>query len=118
MSLSTLAPGARMTGLSVLANLGGAVLTFLYFRHVDPTAVSAGVATTTTGIAYAYFVLAFGLLYAVGRRVLRRWLAPLTQAGPVLPPGPSGDTARRRALVLPAFVALMSGGLWVAAAFI
>jgi class 3 adenylate cyclase len=118
MFLSTLAPGARMTSLAVLGNLGGAVLTFLYFRDVDPTAVSRGVATTTTGIDYVYFVLAFGLLYAVGRRVSRRWLAPLTQAGPVLPPGPSGDTARRRALLLPAYVALMSGGLWVAAAFI
>jgi hypothetical protein len=56
-----------MRGLAVLANLGGAVLTFLYFRDVDPTAISAGVATRTTGIAYLYFVLAFGLLYAVGR---------------------------------------------------
>jgi adenylate cyclase len=118
MLLSTLAPGARMTSLAVLANLGGAVLTFLYFREVDPTAVSTGVATTTTGIAYVYFALAFGLLYAVGRHISRRWLAPLTQAGPVLAPGPSGDTARRRALLLPAYMALMSGGLWVAAAFI
>ena len=107
-----------MRGLAVLANLGGAVLTFVYFRDVDPTAVRRGVATTPTAFDYVYFVLAFGLLYAVGRRVSRRWLAPLTQAGSELPPGPSGDTARRRALVLPAYVALMSGGLWVGAAFI
>ena len=118
MFLSNLASGARMRSLAVLANLGGAVLTFLYFREVDPTAVSRGAATKTTAIAYVYFVLAFGLLYVVGRRVSRRWLAPLTQAGPVLAPGPSGDTARRRALVLPAYMALMSGGLWLAAAFI
>lgn len=118
MPLPAMTPGARMRSLAVLGNLGGAVLTFLYFRQVDPTAVSATAAPTTSAIAYLYFVLAFGLLYVVGRWVTARWLAPLTQAGPVIPAGPAGDKARRRALVLPAFVALMSGGLWVAAAFI
>ncbi len=102
--------------LMVLGNLGGAVLTFLYFHYVDPMAVSGGVATT--GAEIAYFVIAFGLLSVVGRRLAKRWLAPLTRAGAVLPPGPDGDTARRRALLLPTFVALASGGGWLAAAFI
>jgi adenylate cyclase len=107
---------ARLRGLSLLANLGGAVLTVVYFHEVDPTAAVGGL--PVTGAEIAYFVLAFGLLYALFKRVSTRWLAPLTQAGPVLPPGPAGDTARRRALMLPAFMALVSGGGWVAAAFI
>lgn len=118
MLFSSLSSAARMTSLTALGNLGGAVLTFLYFREVDPTAVRASVATTTDAIAYLYFVLAFALLYGLGRHIARRWVEPMTQAGPVLPPGPPGDTARRRALLLPAFVAAMSGGLWVAAACI
>ncbi len=107
---------AGLQSLMVLGNLGGAVLTFLYFHDVDSTAVRGGVATT--GAEIAYFVFAFGLLSAIGRHLVKRWLAPLTQAGAVLPPGPAGDTARRRALLLPTFVALASGGGWVAAAFI
>ena len=120
MNTSTLATrlsfGARMMGMTVFGNLGGAVLTFVYFHDVDPTAVGGGVATT--GAEIAYFVLAFGLLFAIGRHLSMRWLAPLTGAGPVPPTGPTGDRARRRALLMPAFVALMSGGGWVAAAFI
>lgn len=106
----------RLQSLMVLGNLGGAVLTFLYFHDVDPAAVRGSV--PTTGAEIAYFVIAFGLLSAIGRYLAKRWLAPLTRAGSVLPPGPAGDTARRRALLLPAFVALASGGGWVAAAFI
>ena len=107
---------ARLQTLMVLGNLGGGVLTFLYFHYVDPMAVSGGVATS--GAEIAYFVIAFGLLSVVGRHLAKRWLAPLTRAGAVLPPGPDGDTARRRALLLPTFVALASGGGWLAAAFI
>lgn len=106
----------RLQSLMVLGNLGGGVLTFLYFHYVDPAAIRGGVATT--GAEIAYFVFAFGLLSVIGRHLAKRWLAPLTRAGTVLPPGPAGDTARRRALSLPTFVALASGGGWVAAAFI
>lgn len=120
MTISTpparLSMSVRLRGLNLLAHLGGALLTVVYFHEVDPTAVAGGV--PVVGAEIAYFVLAFGLLYAILKRVSTRWLAPLTQAGPVLPPGPAGGTARRRALMLPAFLALMSGGGWVAAAFI
>jgi class 3 adenylate cyclase len=106
----------RLQALMVLGNLGGAVLTFLYFHYVDPMAVSGGVATT--GAEIVYFALAFGLLSVVARILAKRWLAPLTRAGMVLSPGPAGDTARQRALMLPTFAALASGGGWVTAAFI
>jgi len=107
---------AHLQSLMVLGNLGGGVLTFLYFHYVDSKAFGGGVATT--GAEIAYFVLAFGLLSFIGRHLAKRWLAPLTRAGTLLPPGPAGDAARRRALLLPTFVALASGGGWVAAAFI
>ena len=107
---------ARMLSLTLLGNLGGAVLTFLYFVYVDPRAVSGRVATT--GAEIAYFMVASALLFAIGKRLSMRWVAPLTRAGTVLPLGPDGDSARRRALLLPAFVALATGGGWVAAAFI
>jgi adenylate cyclase len=120
MTASTTAPRlgfrTRLQCLLVLGNLGGAVLTFLYFHYVDPVAVSGGV--PTTGVEIAYFVIAFGLLSFAARRIAKRWLAPLTQAGLELPTGPAGDTARRRALLLPTFVALASGAGWVTAAFI
>ena len=107
---------ARLQTLMVLGNFSGGVLTFLYFHYVDPAAVSGGVATS--GAEVAYFVIAFGLLSAVARHLAKRWIAPLALAGAVPPPGPAGDTARRRALQLPIFAALVSGGGWVAAAFI
>ena len=107
---------AHLQILMVLGNLGGGVLTFLYFHYVDPMAISGGVATT--GAEVAYFVIAFGLLSVIGRYLAKRWLAPLTRAGNVPPPGPAGDGARQRALLLPTFAALASGMGWVAAAFI
>ena len=109
--------GVRMTGLTVLGNLGGGVLTFLYFHYVDPAGVDGGIEVGAWELVY--FVLAFAVLYVIGRHLSARWLTPLTQGGGAAPlPGPAGDTARRRALLLPAFVALVSGGGWVAAAFI
>jgi adenylate cyclase len=105
---------ARLTALTVLGNLGGAVLTFLYFSEVDQTAVDTG--PTRAGVFYGYSLLAFALLSVAVRWLARRWMAPLMQALPVLPAGPSGERARRRALWLPAYMALMSGAGWVAAA--
>jgi len=108
--------GTRMTGLTVFGNLGGAILTFVYFRWVDPAALTAKAPVAAGELVY--FVLGFALLFGAGRTLSALWLAPLKQAGPVPPPGPAGDRARRRALLMPAFVALMSGGGWLAAAFI
>ena len=117
MTLATkLSFGNRLKALNLLAHLSGALLTVVYFHEVDPTAASSGV--PVTGAELGYFVLAFGLLYGGLRQISGRWLAPLTQAGRELPLGPAGETARRRALMLPAFLALLSGSGWLAAAFI
>ncbi len=106
----------RMVGLSVFGNLGGALLTFLYFHHVDPMAVEGGAAVQRGEIAY--FALAFAVLSFLGRHLSARWMAPLREAGEVLPPGPAGDRARRHVLLMPAFIALMSGAGWVAAGLV
>ena len=102
--------------LTVFGNLGGALLTFLYFHHVDPMAVEGGAAVQ--GGEIAYFALGFAVLSFVGRRLSARWMAPLKEAGEVLPPGPAGDRARRHVLLMPAFIALMSGAGWVAAGLV
>ena len=105
-----------MLALISFGNLGGAVLTFVYFHDVDPSAVMADVSVGPGEVSF--FLVGFGLLFVAGRTLSSRWLAPLTQSGGVPAPGPAGDEARRRTLLMPAFVALMSGGGWVAAAFI
>jgi len=104
--------GTRMTMLAVLGNLGGALLTFLYFSAIDRAAMSQ--VRVGTG-EVLFFVFGFTLLYAFVRQVSRRWMAPSTRGGEVPPPGPEGDRARRRALLLPAVVALSSGSGWCVA---
>ena len=54
----------RMVVLSVFGNLGGALLTFLYFHHVDPMAVEGGAAVRRGEIAF--FALAFAVLSYIG----------------------------------------------------
>lgn len=106
--------GGRLAALSVLGNLGGAILTFLYFHYVDPSAVEGG--TTIARGELVYFVFGFSLLFVVGRTLSVRWLVPLIQAGGgAITLGPAGDLARRRALTLPAWVALITGTGWLLA---
>ena len=102
----------RMTALAVLGNLGGALLTFLYFSAIDRAAMSQ--VRVGTG-EVLFFVICFTLLYTFVSQVSRRWMVPLTRAGGMPPPGPDGDRARRRALLLPAVIALLSGAGWCAA---
>ena len=71
----------------MLGNLGGALLTFLYFHDVDPAAVRGGAAVT--GAEIVYFVLAFGLLFAIGRQTLDALVRAADAGGPVPPPGPA-----------------------------
>ena len=106
-SLSLRRPLVR---LMVLGNLGGAVLTFIYFREVDPIAgrVEIGPAELL------FFVLGFTLLSVVGRLASGRWMRPLLQRE-ADPTGPWSPLARRRALLMPAFMALLTFSGWAAA---
>jgi len=108
--------GARVVGVTVVGNLGGAVLAFLYFKFVDTTAVGRKLSVEPGELVY--FVLGFGLLFALGRTLSGRWMAPLRQTTSALPAGPAGDLARRRALLMPAYIAGLCAIGWLAAAFI
>ena len=101
----------RLVRLVVLGNLGGAVLTFLYFREVDPIAGGArlGAAELT------FFVVGFSLLAVAGRVTSALWMRPVAQAG-LQPPTPAQEAiARRRVLLMPAFMALLTFTGWAAA---
>jgi adenylate cyclase len=106
----------RTVRLAVLGNLCGAVLTFAYFRFVDPAAIDA--ATPVRAGEIAYFVLGFALLFAIGRGVSARWSAPLALARTTPPAGPAGELARRRMLLLPGFVALLNCCVWIVAGIV
>ena len=101
---------------TLLGNLGGALLTFVYFRFLD-TAALDGVAPPGA-IELGYFVVAFGLLSVLGRAAFVRWVLPVTAARGALPSGDAGLQLRRRALQIPAFLALLSFSGWLAAALI
>ena len=101
----------RLTWLLVLGNFGGAVLTFVYFREVDP--IAAGV--EIGGAELAFFALGFSLLSVVGRIASARWMRPINQIGLEPPTREEYSVARRRALLTPAFMALLTFTGWAAA---
>jgi len=105
-----------MIVITLIGNLGGALLTFVYFRFVDPSAL--GGAAPLGVVEVAYFVVCFALLSLLARAVAARWLRPVFGAQGPLPKGPAGAVQRRRALLVPAFLALLSFAGWVAAALI
>ena len=94
------------------ANLLGAVLTFGYFRYIDPAAFAR-----RPGLGeLLYSIVFFGALVGVGYWLGHRWSRPL-MAGPP-PPGPEGDDVRRRAIQVPwVFAALHVVG-WILAGLI
>ena len=93
-------PRARLLTLAALVNLGGALLTFLYFHDVDPVATHG--ASVGTG-EVAFFVLGFSALFGAGRLVTVRWMrpvmswaaAPLHSAHGALRPRAAGSCSRR-----------------------
>ena len=95
----------------MFGNLGGAVLTFVYFREVDP--IAGGV--RLGGGEMAFFALGFSLLSVVGRIASARWMRPITQAGLELPTRAEDSMVRRRVLLMPAFMALLTFTGWAAA---
>ena len=75
----------RFAHISVPANLLGALVTFAYFRFIDP-----GALTGSPGLGeILYFVVFFGALVVVANWLGNRWMRPLRQRP--IPPGPAGD---------------------------
>lgn len=100
----------------VLANLAGAVLTFLYFRLLDPAAHEGAGSVERSELAF--FALAFALIVAVSHAVSGRWARPVLQFDATPPSGSDGDALRRRALLIPGFFALLSLADWTLASLI
>ncbi|MGB7180309.1 MAG: adenylate/guanylate cyclase domain-containing protein [Burkholderiaceae bacterium] len=106
----------RMRVINFIAHLVGALVTVFYFQQIDPTAVVQNDGISRADIVF--FVVVFGLTFGLLNWVTLRWVAPLNKARPVPDPGPAGDLARQRALMLPAFLALVSGIAWLFAGVI
>ena len=105
-------PRARVLTLAALVNLGGALLTFLYFHDVDPVATHGA----SVGVGeVAFFVLGFSALFGAGRLVTVRWMRPVMSWAAAPLHSAHAATARRRILLAPAFVALLTFAGWAAA---
>ncbi len=101
----------RLVRLLLFGNLGGAVLTFVYFREVDP--IAGGI--RLGGGEIAFFALGFSLLSVVAWIASARWMRPIAQAGLELPTRVADSMVRRRVLLTPAFMALLTFTGWAAA---
>src|SRR5262250_1615578 len=96
-------------------NLLGAILTFFYFRVVDPevTAASGAVSARDVALSVAAYVALVAVAYPLGKR----WLTPL-----LTPPRDEAAVAdplvRRRALQVPSVFACLTLAGWVLAGII
>ena len=107
---------SRLRRLMILGNLAGALLAFVYFNFLVP---SAHEGASSFGVAvWAFFVVSFGLLAIVVRTLGVRWSRPVIGTPGALPEGSGGAELRRRALLIPAFFALLSFIAWVVAALL
>src|SRR5215813_10035854 len=96
-------------------NLLGAILTFFYFRVVDPevTAASGAVSARDVALSVAAYVALVAVAYPMGKR----WLSPL-----LTPPRDEAAAAdplvRRRALQVPSVFACLTLAGWILAGII
>src|SRR5262245_43498138 len=105
----------RLMLLSLPANILGALVTFAYFRFVDPPALHMG---RHPGVGeLVFFVVALGALGLVGYRLGEVWMRPLASEPP--PSIPIAVPIRRRALQVPWAIAgltligwTMAGLIW------
>ena len=104
----------RLVRLLLFGNLGGAVLTFVYFREVDP--IAGGI--RLGGGEIAFFALGFSLLSVVAWIASARWMRPIAQAGLELPTRVADSMVRRRVLLTPAFIAVLTLLGWLAAGLV
>lgn len=108
--------GARVTANVILGNLAGAVLTFLYFRLLDPSAYEDAGRLGPSELLF--FVFGFALIVAVGHLSSGRWARPVLRFSGTPPSGSDGDELRRRALFIPGFFALLSFASWMLASLV
>ncbi len=106
----------RLTRMTILGNLAGALLAFFYFNALDPVTHEA--APSMGPGVWVFFVVSFSVLAVIGRTVAFRWSGPVVKVQGPLPDGPEGATLRRRALLIPQFLALLSYSGWLASSLI
>ena len=106
----------RYLATALAGNLGGALLAFAYFRFLVPAATNHGVQPRTMDMGY--FLAAFALLFVLGRIAARRWTTPVMRLEGPLTNDAASAGLRRRALLVPAFTALISFAGWAGAALI
>ncbi len=100
----------------LLGNLGGAVLTSVYFGFLDPAAHAGRNAPQLVEVLY--FLGAFSLLLLTGRWLSRRWSQSVIRASGPLPDDADSLVLRQRAIMVPAFLAGLSFSGWVVAALL
>jgi adenylate cyclase len=99
--------------ISAVGNLIGAVLAFCYFRFIDYAAADL---PRVALVDIAYSVLAFGLILLVGFWWGNRWTRPLGEwSSQQVMPAPTVDLVRRRALLLPYAIAMLTFVGWIMA---
>ena len=108
----------RVPWILVVGNLVGALLTFLYFRVIDLP--SAGPSRDLGPWEIGYFVVGFSALVAVGYVWVTKWTRPLVRAQAVVAELPEAEArlVKRRALMLPPMLAMVSFVAWMAAGVI
>ncbi|HQZ04378.1 MAG: adenylate/guanylate cyclase domain-containing protein [Rhodoferax sp.] len=107
---------SRMFLTMSLGNLGGALLTFVYFRYLDTSAHEGR--APLGGAEIGYFLASFSLLLLAGRMAARRWSRSLAKVTVALADTPANASLRRRAVMVPAFLAVLSLTGWVIAALL
>jgi adenylate cyclase len=111
-------PWLRLRGTMIAGNLLGAILTFFYFRVVDPDIAAAAGRVSVREIALSAMI--FVALVSVGYPLGRRWLFPfeaLRGSGGDIPAAMS-PLLRRRALQVPYVFACLTLSGWILAGVI
>jgi hypothetical protein len=97
--------------ISAVGNLIGAVLAFCYFRFIDYAAADL---PRVALVDIVYSLVAFGLILLAGFWWGNRWTRPLGQwSGQQSVPAPIVDLVRRRALLLPYAIAMLTVVGWI-----
>ena len=112
MSSPRAAIRGTLIGSTVPQNLLGAVLTWVYFRYVDPVTAVPGVDPIYIAFSIAAFALLIGAGYLMGRRWTRS-LAAATSEHAVTP-----IPIRRRALLVPYMMAGITFVGWTMAGLV
>ena len=73
----------RLVGTTLAGNLGSALLTFVYFRFLDPLAL--GDAGPPGAAEVGYFVARLSLLFLSGHILPGRWSGPVINVPGALP---------------------------------